>query len=188
MLEGQEVLLLGTGPGVTQHRSAIEQYIALKSPIVFALNTQSSISADLIDVRIACHPTRLLADCDQHANLPQPLITPFSMLPDDVKNSLGNKKVLDFGLSIEQGIFGFSDNHCVLPCPLVAAYALAVLASGHAEKVLMVGFDGYGEDDPRNQEMNAVLKQYRETPGSVPLTAVTPTRYELDQKSIYGMI
>ncbi|WP_417530281.1 aldolase [Marinobacter lipolyticus] len=188
MFEGREVLLLGTGPGVTKHRSAVEKYIALKSPIVFALNTQSAISADLIDVRIACHPTRLLADCDEHADLPQPLITPFSMLPDDVRSSLGNKEVLDFGLAIEQGVFGFSDKHCVLPCSLVAAYALAVLASGRADKVLMVGFDGYGEDDPRNREMNGILKQYRETVGSVPLVAVTPTRYELDQKSIYGMI
>lgn len=188
IFEGKEVLLIGTGPGVKAHRSAIEEYIAAYSPVVLALNTQASISADLIDVRIACHPTRLLADCEEHATLPQPLITPFSMLPTEVRASLASKNVLDFGLSIDQGRFDFSENYCSLPCSLVVAYALAALASGRSQKILMVGFDGYGEDDPRNREMNGILKLYREAPGAVALVALTPTRYELDQKSIYGFI
>lgn len=63
---GREVLLLGTGPGVANHRTAIESFIRKYRPLVVALNTQSAIDATLIDYRVACHPVRLLADCEAH--------------------------------------------------------------------------------------------------------------------------
>ncbi|WP_216601597.1 aldolase catalytic domain-containing protein [Vreelandella azerica] len=90
--EEREVLLLGSGPGAARHREAIERYIRTHQPLVMALNTQTAIEAELIDLRVACHPVRLLADCEAHTQLPQPLITPFSMLPKDVQASLGNKR------------------------------------------------------------------------------------------------
>ena len=188
LFKGKDVLLLGTGPGVTQHSKAIEDFIRSESPVVLALNTQSAVCPSLIDVRIACHPTRLLADCSEHVALPQPLITPLSMLPGDIQEALVDKEVFDFGILIESGVFRFGEQYCTLPSSLVLGYALAVLASGQAKRVLMAGFDGYGEDDPRNKEMNLVIKQYNEAPGAVPLMAVTPTRYDIVQRSVYGMI
>lgn len=61
-MAGRELLILGTGPGVTAHRAALESYIARTKPLVMALNTQSAIDPALIDFRIACHPVRLLAE------------------------------------------------------------------------------------------------------------------------------
>lgn len=187
MIQGREVLLLGSGPGVLHHRGAIESYIHRKPPLVIALNTQSGISADLIDVRIACHPVRLLADCEAHTQLPQPLITPVSMLPEDIRKSLACKKTLDFGLKVLPDSFEFSQYCCSVPNSLVVAYALAVVTSGKAERVLMSGFDGYGADDPRSQEMQSVLSHYQACPEAVPLVAVTPTRYSLPSQSIYAL-
>ena len=187
MMKGREVLLLGSGPGVMDHRGAIESYIRRKRPLVVALNTQSSISADLIDVRVACHPVRLLADCETHTRLPQPLITPASMLPEDVKVSLSSKQTLDFGLKVEPERFEFGQYYCSVPTSLVIAYALAIVTSGRAERVLMSGFDGYGADDPRSQEMQNLLSLYQSSPEAVPLVAVTPTRYSLPAQSIYAL-
>ncbi|QCF25018.1 aldolase catalytic domain-containing protein [Hydrocarboniclastica marina] len=187
MMEGREVLLLGTGPGVEAHKWALEDYIRRRQPLVMALNTQSAVSADLIDVRAACHPVRLLADCHTHTLLPQPLITPESMLPDDVRSALEGKKMLDFGLNIQPEGFVFSDTSCSSPSSLVVAYALAVLASGKASRVLMAGFDGYGADDPRSREMQALLEAYQGTEGARTLIAITPTRYNLTTQSVYGM-
>ncbi|MDC8456137.1 aldolase catalytic domain-containing protein [Marinobacter sp. DS40M6] len=187
MMKGREVLLLGSGPGVMDHRGAIESYIRRKRPLVVALNTQSSISADLIDVRVACHPVRLLADCETHTRLPQPLITPASMLPEDVKVSLSSKQTLDFGLKVEPERFEFGQYYCSVPTSLVIAYALAIVTSGRAERVLMSGFDGYGADDPRSQEMQNLLSLYQSSPEAVPLVAVTPTRYSLPVQSIYAL-
>lgn len=184
---GRDVLLLGTGPGVAQHRQALERYIRKAKPLVLALNTQCAIDSELIDLRVACHPVRLLADCEAHVKLPQPLITPFSMLPDDVQASLANKEVLDFGLNVEAGNFAFNDTHCTAPTSLVVAYALAVVTSGKAKHILMAGFDGYGADDPRNIEMDNILRAYEASDFTIPVLAVTPSRYHLKSLSVYAL-
>ena len=185
-LEGREVVLLGSGEGVSVHREAIESYIRRHAPLVMALNTQSSINANLIDVRVACHPIRLLADCETHLELPQPLITPYSMLPEDVRRELAHKKVFDFGIAIEEDTFCPGETHCTLPTSLVVAYALAIATSGRASHVLMAGFDGYGADDPRTREMQQLIALYRANQQAVEITSVTPTRYTLPTQSIYA--
>lgn len=188
VFKDREVLLLGTGKGVENHKFSIESYIQKHNPIVLALNTQSGISQSLIDLRIACHPIRLLADCETHTQMPQPLITPASMLPEDVLSALKDKELLDYGLGVETEMFIFDEQHCILPISLVAAYALSVLSSGEVSRVLMAGFDGYSSGDPRNQEMNNLLGLYAKTEGSAPLLSVTPTCYEIKESSIYGAV
>ncbi len=188
LFNGRDVLLLGTGPGVAQHRGALQQYICTHRPLVVALNTQSAIDSQLIDLRVACHPVRLLADRETHAQLPHPLITPYSMLPQDVQSSLSSKEVLDFGLNIQPNTFSFNTTWCTSPSSLVVAYALAVASSGKAARVLMAGFDGYIGEDPRNQDTNALLKLYQESVGATPLLSLTPSRYDIPCQSIYGLM
>ncbi|MDY6937871.1 MAG: aldolase catalytic domain-containing protein [Cyanobacteriota bacterium] len=187
LIQNREVLLLGTGPGVADHRAALESYINKVKPFVIALNTQSAVDSDLIDVRVACHPVRLLADCEKHTRLPQPLITPASMLPEDIQQSFSLKKLLDFGLTVKPDTFEFTSTYCVLPNSMVIAYALAIATSGQASRILLAGFDGYGEDDPRNAEMQYLLTIYEECKHCLKLLAVTPTRYTLASQSIYAM-
>ncbi|AUF97455.1 aldolase [Pseudomonas sp. 02C 26] len=188
VLKGREVLLLGTGPGVGEHRVALERYIKQAKPYVMALNTQGQIGAEFIDVRLACHPVRLLADCEEHVTLPQPLITPAAMLPQDVRQALEGKDLLDFGVEVKHGEFEFHEDFCVLPTALVIAYALAVSASGGARRILLAGFDGYEAEDPRNNEMNKLLSLYRRSAGAVDMLAITPTRYEVPAASVYGRL
>jgi 4-hydroxy 2-oxovalerate aldolase len=187
VLSGHDVMLLGAGPSVKSHSQAIESYIRKTKPIVIALNTQSAIRPELIDYRIACHPVRILADCHAHTDLPQPLIIPESMLPKNVKDALAEKTTLDFGLHVKSGHFDFGSTSCTTPCSLVLAYALAVMTSGKAERILMAGFDGYGADDPRSKETQAILDLYQSNPSSLQLLSVTPSRYALNIHSIYAM-
>lgn len=183
----REVLLLGTGPGVAEHKTALEHYIRTKRPIVVALNTQSAVAESLIDVRIACHPTRLLADYEEHKKLPQPLIVPASMLPADIYTALHDKELLDYGLSVEADSFKFDDYYAVVPSSLVVCYALAVITAGKANKILMAGFDGYASDDPRSKEMRNVFAVYKATVEALPLVAITPTRYDVKRLSVYAL-
>jgi 4-hydroxy 2-oxovalerate aldolase len=188
MFSARDVLILGTGPGVAKNQAALERFIRAHQPLVLALNTQSAIDAELIDLRVACHPVRLLADCDAHTRLPQPLITPYSMLPADVRDSLANKEVLDFGLNVREGSFDFAVSHCTVPTSLVMAYAFAISASGKARTLYLAGFDGYMGEDPRNMEMNRVIQQFQEAKGSLPLIAITPSRYDVIKQSVYGIV
>jgi len=187
IFKNRRVLLLGSGPGASEHKAALESYIEKERPLVLALNTQTAVKAEIIDFRLACHPVRLLADCERHTKLPQPLITPFSALPSEVQQSLSSKEVFDFGLNVEDGKFEFESTYCTLPNSLVIAYALAVATSGQAKNILMAGFDGYGSDDPRSQEMNQLLELYQSNEKSVPLTAITPTRYGMHSESVYAL-
>ena len=180
------VLIIGTGPGVAKHRMAIESYIKTHQPFVLALNTQKNIAEALIDVRAACHPVRLLADCNEHLTLPQPLITPVSMLPVDVRQALSGKVLYDFGIEIIQDTFGFHPTHCILPSSLVMAYALAIATSAKASRVLLAGFDGYADGDPRNKQSEDIIEAYQKADDRLEIISITPTRYPISKTSIYG--
>tara|TARA_R110002049_G_scaffold290950_3_gene474614 strand:+ start:120 stop:1730 length:1611 start_codon:yes stop_codon:yes gene_type:complete len=187
MMHGRDILILGTGPGIVAHRPALEAYIRQTRPLVLALNTQSDIDSQLIDMRIACHPVRLLADAETHAGLPHPLITPASMLPQTVLAELNGKELLDFGLHVEAGKFGFHDTYCIAPASLVLAYALAVATSGHAARILMAGFDGYPAGDRRNDETASILDAYRASADKDIMVSITPTTHRLKSTSVYAM-
>lgn len=187
LLANRDVLILGAGPGVSEHKAAIERYIKTGKPIVIALNTQSAINQDLINIRVACHPVRLLADCDAHCALPHALVTPASMLPSDVVKSLSSKTLLDFGLTVKADTFEFSDTNAVLPNSLVISYALAIATSGQANRIFLAGFDGYGADDPRTKEMQQVLSCYQNSPLAKQITSITPTTYSIPSLSVYAL-
>jgi 4-hydroxy 2-oxovalerate aldolase len=187
LMADREVLILGTGPGVAAHASALKSYVQRAKPLVLALNTQSAIDSSLIDLRIACHPVRLLADAEAYSELPQPLITPASMLPDHLLAVLQGTELLDFGLGIQTGRFEIHDTHCIAPTSLVLAYALTVATSGKAAQILLAGFDGYPPGDMRNDEMNRLLSSYKYFFPSMELLSITASAYDLVQKSIYGI-
>lgn len=188
VMNGRDVLILGAGPGVARHRTALEAYIRREKPLVLALNTQTAISADLIDMRVACHPVRLLADAEEHRRLPQPLITPVSVLPEKLKAALSDKVLLDFGLGVEGGRFEFHDTHCMAPNSLVLAYALAIAASGKASRILIAGFDGYAPGDARNSEIEKLFMMFVQTNALTDIVSLTPTRYSgIQTRSVYGI-
>jgi 4-hydroxy 2-oxovalerate aldolase len=186
VISDKEVLIIGTGPSIFKHRKALEDYIQNNRPYVIALNTQSNISSELIDIRAACHPVRILADSAVHSNLPQPLVIPASMLSDNIIKAFRGKNLLDFGISIQENTFKFESNSCVLPNSLVLAYALAIATSGKATRILLAGFDGYGADDPRTSEVNNLLNQFTQVPTTPPVISITPTQYKISSSSVYA--
>jgi 4-hydroxy 2-oxovalerate aldolase len=188
MINGRDVLILGAGQGIASHRKSLESYIKQKKPLVIALNVNNTIDLNLIDLNIACHPVRLLADAETHSILPQPLITPASMLPEKLKKELGKKKLLDFGIKISSDLFEFFDKSCVIPNSLVLSYALAVCVSGKMKRILLAGFDGYPNGDPRNDEVEKILRDFSKTGYKNSLISITPTRFKgLSSQSLYAL-
>ncbi|MBD8071096.1 aldolase catalytic domain-containing protein [Bacillus sp. PS06] len=186
IISGREVLIIGNGPNIVKHRYALEEYIRNKRPYVIALNTQSHISAELINIRAACHPVRILADSSLHASLPHPLVIPASMLSESIIKAFNGKDLLDFGISIHENTFKFESNFSVLPNSLVLSYALAIATSGNALRILLAGFDGYGADDPRTSEVNNLLSQFTQVPNTPPIVSITPTQYKISTSSVYA--
>jgi 4-hydroxy 2-oxovalerate aldolase len=110
------------------------------------------------------------------------------MLPKSLLAKLQGKKLLDFGMSVQASNFRYGDSSCVLPSTLVLGYVLAIAASGHASRILMAAFDGYGADDPRNLDVESLLACYQQLTGVPPLLAITPSRYRIPVTSVYSMI
>ena len=187
VLENKEVLILGTGPGVEKYKKALIKFIEKFEPTVIAFNSQDSLPDKFINYRIGCHPVRLLADVDFHVNKEEPLIAPISIFNEDLEKRLINKNVLDFGLTIENDYFEFNENFCKIPKSLVIAYSLATIASGNASNVLMAGFDGYPAGDKRNEENNRIIELFMKY-SDINLTAITPTNYNLNKKSVFGYL
>jgi 4-hydroxy 2-oxovalerate aldolase len=186
VLSGKPVLIIGAGPSTSNHKVAIESFVRKYKPVVVALNTQSTLAQELIDLRVASHPVRLLADCDSHVTLPQPLITPVSCLPKDVIASLEGKEMFDFGLDVVSDTFLVKDTSATLPNSLVISYALAIAASGCASTIYLAGFDGFGPGDNRTQEMQKVFNAFKSAT-DIDVISITNTEYDIKSKSVYGM-
>jgi 4-hydroxy 2-oxovalerate aldolase len=187
LLEGRPVLVVGPGQTVRRHREALECWIQQQKPVVIALNTCAQLPDDLIDLRAACHPVRLMADLDKYADLPQPLITPLNALSSDEAQELtAASRIHNYGITTEAGNFSANGNYCVLPAPLVFGYVLAVVLAGKAQAVYLAGFDGYGSGDPRTHEVQSLINLYREQPAAPALISLTPTCYEISTRSVYA--
>ena len=187
LFKDREVILIGSGPGVLHHKIAIENYIKNSKPLVLALNTESSIDNDLIDVRIACHPLRLKADYEKLLNFSKPLITPASSLPKEVLDLMSSIEIFDYGLSVETNQLKYEQTSCVLSNSIVISYALAVASSGKASRLLLAGFDGYSADDPLRIENDMIFKAHQDMDSAVKILSVTPTLYNINTTSIYAL-
>jgi 4-hydroxy 2-oxovalerate aldolase len=187
VMRGREVLVLGAGASIAGHRAAIEDAVKEKNLFVITLNTQQEIAPEFIDLRAACHPFRLLADCNTYRSLKQPIVLPNSRTPQEVQDALNGVDVRDFGLVVQSGVFEFHQCHAVVPTLLVIAYVLAMATSGGAKRILMAGFDGFAADDSRSAEMAEILANYQATSGALPLLAITPTRYNMPASSVYAL-
>ena len=186
-IANKEVLILGAGPGVIKHKTAIEEYIKQKKPFVIGLNTQRSINEKLINIRVACSAFRLLTERKKFKSVKQTLVLPVKRLSKDINNYLSPNSLLDFGIQVVPEKFKFKSNYAILPNSLTISYALAIATSGKAKKILLAGFDGYSADDPRRVEMDSLLALYQQSRSRIPLVSITPTRYKINSTSIYAL-
>ncbi len=183
----REVFLISSGPKLNEYKKEIEKYIIKNKPFVIALNTSVKISKKLIDLYVACNPLKLMADVEQYKNIKSPLAVPFSILSDEIKKKFKKIRILNFGIGLKDNSFKFYGNCSYVPKLYTVAYALAIAASGKAKIVYLAGFDGYQKGDRRLKIIEEIFNSYKETPGARPITAITPSLYNIKKKSIYTL-
>ena len=187
LFKGKEVLIIGAGPSVETHKEGLEDFVKQNQPIVLALNTKKSISEPLINLRTACHPMRIVADCEEYSKLEQEIVLPLSQLPSEIKELLPKTNILDYGIFIEENKFDFGALQSTIPLPLVIAYALSFVTAGDAKKIYLAGIDGFNGDDSRSAEMNQIFHSYFQTPNSCELVSITPTKNNIPSISLYAI-
>ena len=185
-IRNKYVLILGSGPGLKEHKLALETFIKNSKPFVVALNTNKDISSKLINVRVVCNTLRLLTDYKSFNRLPQKIILPYQRLSSSIKLRLKNIKKLDFGVKIKQKSFKFYKSSAIIPNSLAITYALAIANSGRAKKIFLAGFDGYDTDDARRREIDELFHLYQSLHKKIDLVSITPTKYKVQSRSVYS--
>ena len=181
------VLIIATGPSAYKYRNAIERYIRKIKPKVIALNTPTPINNDLIDIRAACHPLRILTDADEYKKIKKPIICPYSTFQESYASKMKLDNILDYGLSTRYYKFDFQKNYCNIPRPLVLLYAISAAISGNAKSIKIAGVDGYEEGDPRNSQLEELLTLLlKEEKVSQKIKSITPSLFKnINQESVY---
>jgi 4-hydroxy 2-oxovalerate aldolase len=181
----KDILIIGSGPSTEFYKDEIIGFIKRKNPTVLCLNINESIPQDLVTAYVACHESRILIESEQYLKLTKPIILPFGNLPDELKKILTGVNYLDYGLRIKEGLFDVMEKGCILDGPLAINYAISVATASGAKQVLLTGIDGYEKLDSRQLEMIDSLDRYSKLKKSIPIFAITPTTYPIEEKSIY---
>ena len=185
LLSEKNILILGPGNTVVKNKKILEKFIKKNNIFVICLNTVSDISNSLINLRVACHPLRILSDAFFHQNSKNNLAVPVSMIPPKVYDKIKskNKKIFDYGLTISRKkTVTIKKKYCILPNQLAIGYSLAIAISGKAKKIFLAGFDGYKIDDPHNDETNQTLQIFKKKYKNIILTSLTSTKYNISFK------
>ena len=174
-------MIIGAGNSAHRHKAKIEKFIRKNDPYVICLNTNKSVNEKLINLRTACHPFRIISDInnyDSKTNLAMPL----SMLPKQIFDKIKYKKTLirDYGIStnlINKIIV--KNNYCIIPNSLAVSYSLSIALAGKSKKIFLAGFDGYDDDDSKNDETDLILKIIQKTFKKLKIFSLTKTKYNI---------
>ena len=183
---GASALLIGAGDGVRRHKVAIRQFLQNSNASVFALNDTAPELGDLIQFRFISHNARQLNKRNIDRMPCDAIVAPLARFSADEIDDLGNTELFDFPMDIQNGKFAYSEQGCVIPVGLTAAYAFAAIAMLGFKRILLVGFDGFGASDPRQKEMSEVLHIILREKPALEIIALTPTTYPVQQGSIYA--
>lgn len=182
---GRDVMLIGPGPSAWEKRSDIERYIRSSGCLAIGLNAHSPVDTQLLDAVAVCHPTRAAMDAGLLSTIDRPVFAPEAML-DSI--SVKAHEVRDVGIDVTPGRFGARVSTVEVPRLLVAAYGLALAVAGGASRVLLVGFDGFPSEDPRQGEMVNVFESFAKAVPTVPVISLTRTNYPVEHSSLYAPI
>ena len=149
IFEGKNILILGPGKNLKIHKKKIEKIIKKKKFLVVSLNTFSSIREDLINLRVICHPMRLLSDIKKIKKLKSKFVMPLSSFTNRFKKNIKIKKkdIFDYGLNLKDDKIIVESKFCLLPHPLAIGYAISLSIAGKSKSITLAGFDGYSKSD-----------------------------------------
>ena len=95
-------------------------------------------------------------------------------------------EIIDYGFNIIPNEFAVHESYCSSPLDLTLSYALACSVVSGANKLKLVGFDGYTSLDSRQTEMLQLLEIFK-LRFDIEVEMLTPSTYPLPQGSIYAL-
>lgn len=178
---GKNVLIIGAGKTAIENKAKLEKFIKKYNLFVISLNTNNNINEKYVNLRTASHPFRVISDLGNYSKKTD-LAIPLSMLSANLREKIkiNKKRIKDYGIMINLNKkFLVKKHYCILPNALAISYSLAIAIAGKAKKIFLAGFDGYDEDDSKNDETDLVLKIIKKTYRKLKILSITKTKYNL---------
>ncbi|WP_421285733.1 aldolase catalytic domain-containing protein [Aeromonas veronii] len=188
IFDNKDVLIVANSKNTEKYASAIEMYINSIKPIVVCINTATYISPMLIDYYVISHNSKFLSESKLYKGLDKPIILPKCRFTSDELSDLKGVNLIDYGLDIVKGRFATHGTYTTTPYDITTAYILGALLESNVNSISVVGFDGYAQDDVRQQEMVDILNLYHAHDKSIEIKSLTPTSYPIIKGSIYAPI
>lgn len=183
---GASVLLVGGGKNVEAHKLGVESYIHNHNYKVATVNINHHIDKNLVDFIFITKNTKFVIDRDNYRSLNSTFVLPFNRFhKEEIDEYFEDGMVFNSGLSVSNE-FGLTNNCCYAPFELTAIYAILTLISLGVREILLVGFDGYGnDDDVRGTEMKLAFEYFSSSFPKVSFSSLLPTSYNLKTASVY---
>lgn len=188
LFDDKKILIIANSPNTEKYASAIEMYIKNNSPVVISINTAEYISPEFVDYYVISHNSKFLSESKLYKGLDKPIILPRCRFSKDELRALDGLNLIDYGLEITKDAFVTHGNYVEIPFDITVAYIFGALLESNVNSVSAVGFDGYAQDDVRQQEMVEIFNIYNNNENSLEITSLTPTSYPISKGSIYAPI
>ena len=188
ILKKKNILILGSGKNLLINKKKIQKIIKSKKLFVIALNTFQSVNEKFINLRVSCHPFRIMSDMKKYKNFETKIVFPYSMMGKNLKQKMRLKKnnYFDYGLQLNnKKKFVIRKNFCSLPFPLAIGYAFSLAVAGKAKSIKVAGFDGYNKSDSDQDETDQVFKYFSSKYFKKKITSLTKTKYKRLKFNLY---
>lgn len=182
IFKDENFLILGPGKNVMVYKKRVNKFIKKYRPFVICLNTTSLFDENIINLRVACHPMRIISDLKFHNLKKTKIAMPYSMMTNNLKKLIKIKKnrILDYGLSIKYNSkIKIMKRYCTLPTPLAIGYCLSMLISSGLKdkKIFLAGFDGFNKTSSDMDETDEIIRSLKKKLLNNKLRTLTPSKY-----------
>jgi 4-hydroxy 2-oxovalerate aldolase len=155
--------LIGSA-NITKKIRRVENLINNNNFYVVALNSTKHIKENLIDLRAACHPLRILSEIESYKKINNNIVIPFNFLPKKFFNLIkSNKNIFNYEIRLckkNENII-VNQKYSKIPYILGVGYALAIAVAAKCRSVTLIGFNQYKKNDILNDETKKVLFLYK---------------------------
>ena len=176
-----KILIIGSGKSVNKYKYKIENFIKKNNIFVIVLNTTSRINEKLINLRVACHPLRIVSDISLYKKFNTPILLPYSSFKSSIKKLIKKNKVnyIDYGLKLGiKNKVSINKKYCVLPSPLAIGYALSIVSGIKNKKLFFAGFDGFNLDNPESDDSKPIMNLFINNLFKLKAYTLTPSKYK----------
>ncbi|MCG9723418.1 aldolase catalytic domain-containing protein [Shewanella sp. Isolate7] len=188
LFDGKDVLIIANAPNTEKYAPAVEMYIKKTKSVVISINTTAHIAPELIDYYVISHNSKFLSESTLYKGLDKPIILPKCRFNETELAELNGINLVDYGLSVMKDTFATQGTYTTIPYDITTPYILGVLLESEVKSISVVGFDGYAQDDIRQQEMVDILNLYNAHEKSKEIKSLTPTSYPIAKGSVYAPV